>query len=418
MAGALDPTLCAHPKGGSVVQSTGQNPQRWMLLGGLWLIYFSFGLVVAGMAPLIGRITTDLGIGNTEMGLALGAWPLVYLASSIPCGVVLDRFDRKWVLFTAAVLIGLSSIARGFARDGIELFAAVALFGIGGPLVSIGVPKLVGQWFTGKNRGTAIGIVMTGPALGQAAALLLTDQVLLPLLNHSWRMVMHVEALFAFIAGAIWYGLASRFDRETTAVSTKSQFRLKMAISLVRDGGVATVLLMGIGIFAINHGMNNWLPEILTEKGFAPADASFWAAMPVAVGIAASLIMPGLARVGRRVPIIAALFAAAAMSMSLLAAGWAPGLALALILLGIVRGSTVAIAILLLMDAPGVPSERIGLAGGLFFVAAEIGGVSGAVLVGWLSDWSQSFTLPLQAFSILGLFLFSLAVVMGRRLEP
>ena len=43
------------------------------------------------------------------------------------------------------------------------MFVAVGLFGIGGPLVSIGAPKAIAQWFQGAERGFAIGVYITGP---------------------------------------------------------------------------------------------------------------------------------------------------------------------------------------------------------------------------------------------------------------
>lgn len=49
---------------------------RWLVLAGVWLIYFSFGVTIASMAPLVGPISAELGIGNSTMGAILGAWPL------------------------------------------------------------------------------------------------------------------------------------------------------------------------------------------------------------------------------------------------------------------------------------------------------------------------------------------------------
>lgn len=70
---------------------------RWVMLGGVWLVYFCFGLTIAQMAPLVGDIKRGLGLNNSEMGVILGAWPLVYIATAIPCGALLDRIGpRRW----------------------------------------------------------------------------------------------------------------------------------------------------------------------------------------------------------------------------------------------------------------------------------------------------------------------------------
>ena len=49
------------------------------MLGGVWLIYFGFGLLSLAMAPLVDPISRDLGLSYTTMGAILGAWPLVYI---------------------------------------------------------------------------------------------------------------------------------------------------------------------------------------------------------------------------------------------------------------------------------------------------------------------------------------------------
>ena len=128
------------------------------MLTGVWLLYFSFGMTVASIAPLVQIIENDLNIGHATMGTVLGAWPLIYIASSAPCGALLDRYGPRRMLFLSIVVIALSAALRGMSTSYIELFLSIVVFGIGGPLVSAGAPKVISLWFTGKNRGLAIGI--------------------------------------------------------------------------------------------------------------------------------------------------------------------------------------------------------------------------------------------------------------------
>ncbi len=50
------------------------HPYRWIVLFGVWLMYFSFGLCIASMAPLVTEIAADLGASRSGMGATLGAW--------------------------------------------------------------------------------------------------------------------------------------------------------------------------------------------------------------------------------------------------------------------------------------------------------------------------------------------------------
>ena len=63
-------------------------PDLWLVLFGVWLLYFSFGLTVSSMAPLVAPIIQDLGMTHTQMGSILGAWQLIYIFSAVPSGGV------------------------------------------------------------------------------------------------------------------------------------------------------------------------------------------------------------------------------------------------------------------------------------------------------------------------------------------
>ena len=49
------------------------------------------------------------------------------------------------------------------------------LFGLGGPIISAGAPKAIVSAFEGSTRGLAMGIYMTGPAIGAIVSLTLTN---------------------------------------------------------------------------------------------------------------------------------------------------------------------------------------------------------------------------------------------------
>ncbi|MDA1101342.1 MAG: MFS transporter [Proteobacteria bacterium] len=369
---------------------------RWLLLFGVWILYFAFGLTLAAMAPLVGAIRSDLNLGDGAMGLVLGAWPLIYIASAMPCGAFLDRAGPRRALFAAAVIIALSAAARGLASDQLSLFLAVALFGIGGPLISIGAPKLVSLSFEGADRGMAMGIYITGPALGGISALALTNSVVMPLMEQNWRHVMFLYAAISLLIGLVWLAINRHPQAralERLAKADRGQGQLLVFRSLLGLPAVRAVLVMAIGAFFFNHGLNNWLPEILRRGGMTAVQAGYWAAIPTAVGILGSLLIPRLAIPARRQKILFALIVAAGLSTLLLqSAGNALPLALGLILQGLSRSSLMTVLMLLLVETPGVGSRHAGAAGGLFFSAAEVGGVLGPLTLGALSDLTGGFS--------------------------
>ena len=133
------------------------------------MLYGSFGLVVTSLAPIASLVIADLNMSHGEMGLAMGAWQLVYIFSAIPSGILLDRIGPRYMLTLGGFLVGLSALARVFADDAETLILAVMLFGLGGPIISAGAPKVVVSSFTGSSRRLAMGIYMTGPAIAASS---------------------------------------------------------------------------------------------------------------------------------------------------------------------------------------------------------------------------------------------------------
>ena len=391
---------------------------RWVLLFGVWLVYFAFGLVQVAMAPLVGVIRTDLHLSDGVMGLILGAWPLVYIASAMPCGALLDRAGPRISLFAAAGIMGLSAMARGLSENELSMFFAVALFGIGGPLISIGAPKLVSLWFSGTTRGLAMGIYITGPALGGISALALTNSVAMPAMEENWRHVLFLYAGISFAIGVIWLILASHptAARLQGIVATNSgQRQSAVFLDLLKLPAVRLMLIMAVGAFFFNHGLNNWLPEILRRSGMTATQAGFWAAIPTVIGVASSLFIPRLATPERRHVILMALVFGAGLAAFLLQfSGHHVPLTLGLILQGIARGSIMTVMMLSLLETAGVGSRHAGTAGGIFFSAAEIGGILGPLTLGSLSDLTGGFSAGLHLLSGICLLMVLLSLRLRR----
>ncbi len=347
------------------------------------------------MAPLVAVISSDLELSRTAMGSVLGAWPLVYIAAAMPAGALLDRFGFGRVLFGAILLIALSGALRSFADGHLSLFLAVGVFGLGGPLVSIGGPKLITRHFAAREHGLALGIYTTGPVVGGIIALSLTNSLAMPAFDHDWRAVLQLYAGITFVVAVLWLAIGGNEGRaETGGLGRQDDSQLMVFARLLRLRVVQLTLLMGIGIFFFNHALNNWLPEILRAGGMDSIRAGHWAAIPTAVGIIGALTIPRLAIGSRRLGVMVVLAICAGLATLLIpTSGWV--LALGLIFQGIARGAMMAVALMLLMDAREIGPRLMGAAGGLFFTAAEIGGVLGPLTVGWLAERSGGFGAPL-----------------------
>ena len=381
----------------------------------MWFCYMTFGLSMASLAPLVREIESDLDFSHSAMGTVLGAWQFVYIFAAIPCGILLDRIGTRWGLAIGALIIGLSGIFRGFAEEYIDLLIAVALFGLGGPLISAGAPKVVSERFEGKDRGLAMGIYITGPGIGAVTALLLTQPLILPWLEGNWRALLQIWGGVSLAAGLFWLLVAKESPR--TPDSIEGQSIMSGLVELLRIPAVRVILLMSVAVFSINHGMGNWLVEILQSFGADASRASALATIPVVVGILSALTLPRMAVGSRRFSVLILLFSCSALaSLALLAQPAGVWLYFALIVEGIAAGSMMTVLVLTLVEVPGVGDKRAGTAGGLFFSAAEIGGVGGPVLLGILLHAQGRFSSGLMVLALLGFLLVASVFPLRRHL--
>ena len=352
-----------------------------------WLAYFAFGIASGSLAPLVSPVMHDLNLSSAHMGLVLGVWQLVYIFTALPLGAAVDRLGVRRAVALALVVITLSLALRAAATSFWTLFAAVALFGVGGPVVSIGVPKIVAEWFPPRERGRAAGLYTTGPTIGGVVVLATAAGVLLPLVG-SWRLVLLTFTVAGAGAFLLWtLGYRDRSDagaaRERPAAPARPRGTW---LTLLRNRNMRLLLVLAVGSFVVNHGLSAWQPTFLEDAGFDLAAAGRWTAAGTLCGLLTALIVTGLTPVGsRRVALMALLLMGAAglAGMTLLRAG---PLITASVVTAMARAPMLPLMMLLLMEQPGVGARHLGVGAGLLFAAAEIGGFGGPALLGVVRD--------------------------------
>lgn len=400
--------------------------RRWTLFAAAWLVYAGFGLTSGAMAPVVGEIRTDLGLSTTAMGLVLGAWQLVYLFSAIPGGRVIDRIGARRAVTATAVLVAASGAARAGAQGFWTLYLAVAIFGLGGPLISIGGPKLIATWFPPADRGKVVGLFSTAPAVGAMIALFAMHSIAIPLTG-SWRGAMLLYAGFTLSTGVVWWLVSATAPASVPATAAAgpaasaeddhaARHELQDAVptatsrQLLAMKSVQLVLVLALGSFLYNHGIGNWLVEMLRAGGRTAGQAADLAALTTLVGIASALIVPRLATPARRKPIYLGVYLLGAVGVALVPHLDGATVFVALVAVGITRAAALPLGMMLLMDDPGVGAANMAVAGGLYFTAGEVGGVVGPLLVGSAAGASGGYSLPALLLSACAL---AMALVLG-----
>jgi CP family cyanate transporter-like MFS transporter len=395
-----------------MLANSGQNPYRWVILALLWLLYAAFGIISRSIFPLVTPVLTDLNLSYSQMGLILGSWQLTYIFAALVAGAILDRWGVRKSIFAGAIVIGISAALRYYAVGFITMLTAVALFGLGGPMISVGGPKTISLWFRGRSRGTAMGVYTTGSWAGGLMALALTNSLLMPLVDHSWRLAFVVYGITAFGVALQWFLLAREdgFAEHQKRISIIEVFG-----QLIKIRNVRILLVMGLLSFAIIHGFSSWLPRILEDNGLSAAKAGWAAALAIATGIPSILIIPSVVPQRLRGRIIA--FFAVLTAVNLILVMKMSGLAhyIVLAVLGFVNAPFMALLLLVLMDSPGVETQHMGSAGGMFFCVAEIGGFTGPLIMGILVDATGTFMAGAMFLAVLSLAMAGLTFFMDNK---
>ena len=203
-----------------------QSKYRWVVLAAVWLLYASFGLCMRSLPPIVTPILRDLNMTYSEMGFILGSWQLVYIPVAVFAGFAIDKWGIRRSLFIGALIVAVSEGLRYYATGFITLLPLVALFGIGGPLISIGAPKVVSSWFRGNDRATAVGIYTTAPWIGGLFSIAATNSIIMPLTGESWRLTLLYYGFLTLIFAFVW-GIFARDSGQgeiTAGISLKESF--------------------------------------------------------------------------------------------------------------------------------------------------------------------------------------------------
>lgn len=389
-----------------------QAAYRWVMLGLLWLLYFTFGLVFRSLSPLVTPILKDLNMSYGQMGLILGSWQFTYLIFAVIAGIMIDRWGVCRSLFLGTLVIGLSAGLRYFAGGFWTLLPMVAMFGMGGPLISIGCPKVIAQWFEGRERGLAVGTFMTGPWIGGIFALSATNRFIMPMTEYSWRLTFFIYGLFALGIGILWRVLAREAPSDGNGEGAGI---IDVFFSLIKVRSVRIVLLSGLLSFAVLHGYTNWLPKILETRGMSPSVAGFTASLPLLAGIPAVFALPVLISARFRAKSIGLLALIAAFAILALMKASGVSLLIGLAVFGVVASATVPLLVLALIETPEVGAKYMGYGGGIFYCVSDFGGFLGPWAVGALVDLTGTFVSGAVLLIILCLVIFMVTFLWNPR---
>jgi MFS family permease len=314
-------------------------------------VVFVETMLYSALVPLLPGYTHEFGLSKSAAGLLVGAYAAGAVLGALPGGIAAARYGPRRALLIGLAIMGVSSLAFGFAGDAWTLGLARLAQGLGGSLAWAGALTwlIAGTPRTrrGEMLGTAIGSAIFGALLGPVVG---------ALAHHVGPRPVFVGLAGLSVVLGTWALRLPPADAEPPRRGA-----VRRAIREPQVLGALWLMTIPALVFGI---VGVLAPLALDDAGWsAAAIAVAWVASAAIEMVIAPLIGRVSDRRGRLLPLRISLAGAVAVLIAFALADRPAAVVPVLILSGVTFGAFWAPAMALLSDA----AERIGLAQGLAF---------------------------------------------------
>jgi sugar phosphate permease len=165
---------------------------KFKILFYCWLVYGFFYLNRLNLSPVIPLIISDLDISHAHIGLIGASFYVFYTLVQLPVGYLSDIFGARKVIVAGGLISSIANMMFGFAGGLVYLISSQCFNGLGqgcgfSPIISI-----INQHFPVRQRGRALGLVMTSTAVFSVAVFFLSSYIGQ---TYGWRMVFWSTSL-------------------------------------------------------------------------------------------------------------------------------------------------------------------------------------------------------------------------------
>jgi MFS family permease len=320
----------------------------------------------AAISPLLPQYADDLDLSKAQAGILAASYAAGTLLASLPAGYVAARVGPRRTVIGGLLLLGVSSLAFGFADQYAFLASARFIQGISSALTWAGaftwLVSSVGADRRGAVIGTTIGTAvfgaLFGPPIGALATAVGTEPV--------FGSVLAITLLMAWAAARIPDATEPEEDSLRTVMTTLTSAPVMAATAMIAVpslmfGTISVLVPLRIDDLGGSAG--------LIAAGFTGA-AAIEAVLAPAVGRYSD-------RIGRLQPYLAGI-AISALGIGLFAAAAQLGFVfVALLVTSIGGGICFVPATTMLSDSAEASGLHQGFAAGLFNMAWAAGQVAG-----------------------------------------
>jgi sugar phosphate permease len=148
------------------------------------------------------RMQAELGIDPVGWGWVTGIFTFAYCIFEIPTGTMGDRLGPRLVIARIVAWWSVFTVLTGTVTSFLPLLVVRFLFGAGEAGVFPNASIVVARWFPPEQRATLSGVNLMASQVGGAIAPLLVVPIQL---RYGWRMSFYVFGAIGLVWAAVWY---------------------------------------------------------------------------------------------------------------------------------------------------------------------------------------------------------------------
>ena len=246
---------------------------RWAILALMFLVGLTVPIQLQAVPALAAILIKETGVSYAEIGVLTGLFlfPGIFLA--VPLGVVSARIGDRLVLIIGLIVMAGASLLFATTEAYEVMFASRLMGGAGAVAVLVLAPKVITDWFQGKEIATAMAI--SGVSFGSGVGIAMASLPFIARLT-SWQAAMALNVVPIGLAVALLCLIyrdqehvpASSSRKEVPWIITVPEFLLSFIAGILR-----ALFASGYIVFM------SFLPPLLIEQGIQAEQAGLITSM-------------------------------------------------------------------------------------------------------------------------------------------
>jgi len=392
------------------------------------LVVWLDGYHIQSMALVVPALAGEWSAKSSDFSLVLASALAGIAVGGAFLGPLGDRWGRRALMIASMAVVGLSSIATGYATGMTQLIIWRFLTGLGLGASMPNATALTSDYMPSRRRAALVTLMFSGVAIGAFTSGFVAQPIME---SFGWRgmftiggvlpLVMCVllattipESIRLLIARAPEDPRISRIlarlapETDPRAVYARKQEIKKQSVVALLSGtylkGSLLLWLVFVVSMFILYFLVNWLPSLLTAQGWPSSLALKGAVMIQAGGVTGGLILSWYVDKGKAVAAMVTAYAVTALAFGLFGVLPSSGPSWWILLFvvggGISGGQFALNALAAIFYPPLIRATGVGWA----FSVGRIGAIISPVVGGWI------LRMQVAPFAVLGMLVVPVAL--------